>query len=82
MVKNIHLIFFINSKNKRNIQTLDVVTSFRAIGNPVKDFAEQEKLQIYDFKDFKMKQKFEYHVGMVVSFGHMIPEKILNALPL
>lgn len=73
---------YLISKNGRNIQTLDVVTSFRAINNPVKDFAKQENLRIYDFKEIKAKDSLDYHLGLVVSFGHMIPERIINAFPL
>ncbi|XP_063704770.1 methionyl-tRNA formyltransferase, mitochondrial [Culicoides brevitarsis] len=66
----------------RNIGTLDVVTSFRALNNPVKEFAKEKGLKLFSFKEIKNQDSLDYHLGLVVSFGHMIPEKLISKFPL
>ncbi|XP_054288759.1 methionyl-tRNA formyltransferase, mitochondrial [Macrosteles quadrilineatus] len=51
-------------------------------GSVVRKFAESEKLPIIEwpFKSDVIKNKFD--LGVVVSFGHLIPEDIIKAIPL
>uniref|UniRef100_A0A336MQT9 Methionyl-tRNA formyltransferase, mitochondrial n=1 Tax=Culicoides sonorensis TaxID=179676 RepID=A0A336MQT9_CULSO len=69
-------------EHDRNIKVLDVVTSFRAMSNPIKDYAQKENLKLFDFKSIKSKESLDYDLGLVVSFGHLIPEQIINEFPL
>lgn len=59
------------------------MTSFKAKGNPVKVYAENHGLSCFDwplpnFDGVNIK----YDLGIVVSFGHLIPENTINMFPL
>lgn len=66
------------------MKELQVVTSFRANKNPIKKYAQDENLKLIAWEDFKglPHQENEYDVGLVVSFGHLIPEVIINSFRL
>lgn len=78
--------FFGNRKcANSNIQRLDVVTSFKANGNPVKKYTEQNRhLKCCDWHTFisDCSTNIKYDLGVVVSFGHLIPAHIINMFPL
>lgn len=59
------------------------MTSFKAYGNPIKKFANQNSLKCFGWPitDFDVKEN-HYDLGVVVSFGHLIPESIIKAFPL
>ncbi|KAG5672377.1 hypothetical protein PVAND_002509 [Polypedilum vanderplanki] len=59
---------------------LEVVTSFKSKKNPIKDFANEQKLPVHDWESLKNDLKIfsEFDIGLVVSFGHLIPENIIN----
>lgn len=61
------------------------MTSFKAKGNPVKMYTEQNcELECRDWHDFLTDSgtKVKYDLGIVVSFGHLIPAHIINLFPL
>lgn len=68
------------SRNGHCIGKLEVVTSFKVQKNPVHNFAIQQKLTAHDWPVTVSNNIF--HVGVVVSFGRLIPESIINNFPL
>lgn len=62
---------------------IEVVTSFKATNNPIKEFAEKTRLPTHDWKEFSKDGNYqlckEFDIGLVVSFGHLIPENIINS---
>lgn len=69
------------SKKGGFIKQLGVVTSIKIPSNPVQKYAEKENIQIHRWplKDFENQK---YDIGLVVSFGHLIPEDVINKFPL
>lgn len=66
-----------------NIDQINVVTSFKAKANPIKQFAERNSIECYDWQSFVSNgTKIKYDLGVVVSFGHLIPEHVINLFPL
>lgn len=61
------------------VQSLEVVTSFKASKNPVKQYSIANKIPVHDWVDFKENANISFDLGVVVSFGHLIPEAIINA---
>lgn len=60
------------------VETLEVVTLLGDV--PVKRFAQQNQLTIHSWPpDIRAGQ---FHVGVVVSFGCLLPERIINKFPL
>ena len=61
-----------------------MVTSFKARHNPVKDYSEKGGIKVHDWIDFKNDPhiKGNFDIGLVVSFGHMIPSTIIDAFQL
>jgi methionyl-tRNA formyltransferase len=57
------------------------VTSFKSKKNPVKDFASDQKLPVHDWDNVKQNREFccDFDIGLVVSFGHLIPENMINS---
>lgn len=75
-----YILFFVHSKASA-ITQVDVVT--RGDSNPVAKYAKS-----YQLTSFKWPitgdavKQHNYDVGVVVSFGRMIPEDVINAFPL
>ncbi|XP_031633504.1 methionyl-tRNA formyltransferase, mitochondrial [Contarinia nasturtii] len=68
--------------NKSKINRIDVVTSFRSKGNPVKKYADDHGMVCMDWATLKSNTNIIKHdLGVVVSFGHLIPENIINTFP-
>lgn len=67
-------------KLHQNNLDLTVVTSFKSPANCVRSYAEAQKLSIYRWP-ISVEQCADFELGVVVSFGHMIPLHIINALP-
>uniref|UniRef100_A0A1B6CTX3 methionyl-tRNA formyltransferase n=1 Tax=Clastoptera arizonana TaxID=38151 RepID=A0A1B6CTX3_9HEMI len=61
------------------ISNLSVVSNS---GTVVRNFAETEKLPLYDWPLDPNSIKTKFDLGIVVAFGHLISENIINALPL
>lgn len=70
-----------SSKKSGLINKLAVVTSIKIPSNPVQKYAEKENIQIHRWPliDFENQN---YDIGLVVSFGHLIPEDVINKFPL
>lgn len=69
--------FLFTSQN----ENLGVVTSFKSPANCVRQYAEQNKLRLYKWP-IVPEDCLPYDLGVVVSFGHMIPSQIIKAFPL
>ncbi|XP_034487636.1 methionyl-tRNA formyltransferase, mitochondrial isoform X1 [Drosophila innubila] len=67
-------------KLHQNKVEVGVVTSFKSPANCVRSYAELQKLPLYRWP-ITAEQCAAYEVGVVVSFGHMIPLPIINAFP-
>lgn len=60
---------------------MDVVT--RGDSNPVAKYAKSHQLSTFKWPiTGDVVKEHNYDVGVVVSFGHMIPEDVINAFPL
>lgn len=75
-------LFFFYRRTHTIISKLDVVTTSKGNGFDVRSFAKQEKLDIYDWPVTKVHLNGKYDIGVVVSFGRLISEKIINHFPL
>lgn len=80
------LILIVKMNFYRRTQTIiskvDVVTTSMGNGINVRNFAKEEKLDIYDWPIKTTLLDGKYDVGVVVSFGRLIPEKIIKCFPL
>lgn len=58
-----------------------MVTSFKSIRNPVKQYANQNQLIVHNWEDVRNDYRIchSFDFGLVVSFGHLIPESIINS---
>ncbi|XP_017790874.1 PREDICTED: methionyl-tRNA formyltransferase, mitochondrial, partial [Habropoda laboriosa] len=62
------------------LQRLEVVTTDKKKETPVMKYAKQNKLIVHKWPiEINVS---EFHIGILVSFGHLIPSKIINAFPL
>lgn len=63
------------------IHQLEVVTSFKSRNNPVKKYANDHEIAVHSWEevrnDHRICGKFDF--GLVVSFGHMIPESMIKS---
>lgn len=64
------------------ISKLDVVTTVAGSGVNVRNFSKGEKLNLYDWPVSKKQIIDNYDIGVVVSFGRLIPEEIIKCFPL
>jgi len=64
----------------QNKVDVGVVTSFKSPANCVRSYAELQKLPLYRWP-ITAEQCASYELGVVVSFGHMIPSHIINVFP-
>lgn len=66
------------------MRNLEVVTNIRNKPNPVQQFAGLSKLKLHNYRDLEASdiQNQLFDVGIVVSFGNLIPASIINAFPL
>lgn len=69
-------------KTQTIISKLDVVTTSRGNNKDVRSFAKEEKLDIYDWPVTTTQLDEKYDIGVVVSFGKLIPETIIKCFPL
>ena len=72
------------SNNKENVSKLEVVTSYKTRKNLVKAYAERNKIPVHNYAEVKENPDLcdGFDLGVVVSFGHLIPEKIINSFKL
>lgn len=69
-------------KTQTIISKLDVVTTCQGQGVNIRNFAKEEQLNIFDWPVTKTQLDGKYDIGVVVSFGKLIPEEIINCFPL
>ncbi|XP_017885771.1 methionyl-tRNA formyltransferase, mitochondrial [Ceratina calcarata] len=62
------------------LQRLEVVTAEQNRDNPVMKYAKQNKIVVNNWP--VNVNKLEFHIGVVVSFGHLISSEIINAFPM
>ncbi|XP_044742867.1 methionyl-tRNA formyltransferase, mitochondrial [Chrysoperla carnea] len=62
------------------INQLEVVTSVKNKANPVQRYAVSNKIQFHNWPCGNVDQKFD--IGVVVSFGKLIPKSIIHEFPL
>lgn len=62
------------------MRKLEVVTSSKTRNNIVKAFADEHKLKVHSYEQIKHDPVIcsEFDLGVVVSFGHLIPETMIN----
>uniref|UniRef100_A0A182T159 Methionyl-tRNA formyltransferase, mitochondrial n=1 Tax=Anopheles maculatus TaxID=74869 RepID=A0A182T159_9DIPT len=61
------------------VERLEVVTSFKAAKNPVKWYSRTEAIRTHDWASFSRNIANSFDLGVVVSFGHLIPESLINS---
>ncbi|CAK9832641.1 Methionyl-tRNA formyltransferase, mitochondrial [Anthophora retusa] len=62
------------------LQRLEVVTKEQKNENPIMKYAKQNNILIHEWPiEINVS---EFHIGVLVSFGYLIPSKIINAFPL
>lgn len=61
-----------------------MVTSYRTRKNLVKAYAEKNKITVHKYEELKDNPDVceGFDLGVVVSFGHLIPERIINRFKL
>lgn len=64
------------------ISKLDVITTSKGNGTDIRSYAVEEKLDIYDWPVSKTLLDGKYDIGVVVSFGRLIPEETIKCFPL
>uniref|UniRef100_A0A8D8MME1 Methionyl-tRNA formyltransferase, mitochondrial n=1 Tax=Culex pipiens TaxID=7175 RepID=A0A8D8MME1_CULPI len=71
-------------KSNGTVASLEVVTSFKATKNPLKRFADGESLRLHDWPLQKTGSEVHrnFDLGVVVSFGHLIPEALISSFRL
>lgn len=67
-------------KLHQNKVEVGVVTSFKSPANCVRSYAELQNLSLFRWP-ITAQRCTAYEVGVVVSFGHMIPLNIIKAFP-
>lgn len=58
------------------------MTTSKGNSGNVRHFAKEEKLNIYDWPVTETCLNGNYDIGVVVSFGQLIPETIIKCFPL
>lgn len=58
------------------------MTSAKGNNRSVRNFAKEEKLDIYDWPITEQLLNGNYDIGVVVSFGQLIPKRIIKCFPL
>lgn len=88
-LKSEYYYFFIiisHFRSKSNPERLEVVTSLKAVSNPVKKFSQKNGITVHDWniikKDENLPNLREFDLGIVVSFGHLIPEAVIDSFKL
>ncbi|XP_050540669.1 methionyl-tRNA formyltransferase, mitochondrial-like isoform X3 [Daktulosphaira vitifoliae] len=69
-------------KTQTIISKLDVVTTSKGRGINIRNIAKEEKLVTLEWPVSKVQLEKQYDIGVVVSFGRLIPEEIINLFPL
>ncbi|KAL7294811.1 hypothetical protein TKK_0011741 [Trichogramma kaykai] len=67
-------------KDKKLVRHLEIVTAYQGQENCLTKYARKNKIPLHVWPPEISEGKFD--IGIVVSFGHLIPEKIINKFPL
>lgn len=68
-------------RSKGNIDTLEVVSNTIGRTNAIMKYAKQEDLTLHGWP-LPTPTEGSFHLGVVVSFGHLIPERLIKSFPL
>nr|CAD7454143.1 unnamed protein product [Timema tahoe] len=71
---------YVMGKKGIHVKQLEVVTSLKSKTNPVWQFAVQQNLPLHSWP-IQVTPK-DYDIGLVVSFGHLIPNHVITSFPL
>lgn len=69
-------------KSNGKVSSLEVVTSFKAKRNPLRLYSESERLPLHDWPLRRPAVGEDFDLGVVVSFGHLIPELLISTFRL
>jgi methionyl-tRNA formyltransferase len=63
------------------VTKLEVVTSSKTRKNLVKAYSDENKIKVHSYEEIKHNPEVcgNFDLGVVVSFGHMIPESMINS---
>lgn len=64
-----------------SIRNIDVVTSSIVKSNPVAKYASENGLKCCHAMTAESIRQGQYDLGIVVSFGHLISEDVIDAFP-
>lgn len=68
------------SKSNKLLRSLEVVCSYNGYENVIIKFCKDHKIKIHSWPiNFSLSN---FDIGVVVSFGHLIPSWIINTFPL
>ncbi|XP_024945331.1 methionyl-tRNA formyltransferase, mitochondrial isoform X2 [Cephus cinctus] len=67
-------------RSKKLLHRLEVVTAYKGKENAVQRYANLHSIPIHHWP-LKINTS-EFHIGLVVSFGHLIPSDIIHSFPL
>nr|CAI5838675.1 unnamed protein product [Callosobruchus analis] len=67
-------------KNGTLLKKLEIVTTTSEKGNPVQKYAKEQRLIIHSWP-LKNYPIGTFDLGVVVSFGHLMPENVINSFP-
>uniref|UniRef100_A0A182K6H2 Methionyl-tRNA formyltransferase, mitochondrial n=1 Tax=Anopheles christyi TaxID=43041 RepID=A0A182K6H2_9DIPT len=68
-----------NLINNGRVERVEVVTSFKAAKNPVKQYSRTAGITMHDWTSCRPSTARTFDLGVVVSFGHLIPETFINS---
>lgn len=71
---------YILCSRTKKLSRLEVVSVHRAKKNVVIQYAEEKGIVVNSWP--LKNEPYDFHIGIVVSFGHLIPENIINSFPL
>lgn len=69
-------------KSNGTVSSLEVVSSFKAKRNPLKQYSQVERLLLHDWPLQRPAVDTDFDLGVVVSFGHLIPESLISSFRL
>lgn len=75
----IYINYILCSRTKK-LSRLEVVSAYKGKKNAVIQYAEEKGINVKQWPLEDNPQDF--HIGIVVSFGHLIPLNIINSFPL
>lgn len=80
IINLIHVYIFLSYSELKTLCRLEVVTTQQNKKQEVRDYAMQNGIAMRTWPVTFDTDGF--HIGIVVSFGHLIPKKIINSFPL